>query len=80
MEFRMTVNLDNALTRDERDLLNHVMMWGSDGYPVNRCGRGWSWSYRTIAGPPVVFKTKHAAIASFEAYHQILIDRKAGRI
>ena len=69
-----------ATSTDERDLLNHVSMWGMEGYPVNRVGsRKWSWSYRDIS-TPAVYNTKREAIASFEAYHQILLDRKAGRI
>jgi len=69
-----------GLTDDERSLLTHVTMWGSDGYPIQKLRRGWTWSYRGIAGPPVVFKTKREAVASFEAFESILIDATAGRI
>ena len=69
----------HELTDDERSLLTHVTMFGSDGYPIKKTGRGWTWSYRSIAGPPVVFKTRRAAVASFEAFEAALIDRKAGR-
>lgn len=69
-----------GLTDDERDLLMHLGHWGSDGYPIQKLWRGWSWSYRSIKGPPVVFKTKRAAVASFEAFERVLIDAKAGRI
>lgn len=75
-----------TLTEDENSLLVHVSMWGSDGYPVHkhhsagRRGPAWTWEYRGIKGPPVVFKTKREAIASFEAYHSILLDRCAGRV
>lgn len=68
-----------GLTDDERSLLTHVTMWGSDGYPVCKVGRGWTWGYRGIKGP-VVFKTKREAVASFEAFEAVLIDAKAGRI
>lgn len=68
-----------ALSDDENALLVHVTRWGSDGYPVKKLGRGWSWSYRGIKGPPVVYKTKREAIASFERYHSLLLDRAAGR-
>ena len=61
--------------------MTHIGRFGSDGYPVERVGsRHWSWSYRSIQGPPVVFPTKKQAVASFEAFYQVLIDAKAGRI
>ena len=66
--------MTRTLSDDERSLLNHIMMFGSDGYPVKKIGRGWSWSYRGLAGPPMIFKTKREAVASFEAYENILID------
>lgn len=69
-----------GLTDDERALIAHISRWGSDGYPLERRLRGWSWSYRSINGPPVVFKTKREAIASFEAFHAILLDALAGRL
>ncbi len=68
------------LNDTENALLNHISMWGSDGYPVKRCGsRHWSWSYREISTSRV-YGTKREAIASFEAYHEILLDRAALRI
>lgn len=69
-----------GLTTDERNLLAHISMWGSDGYPVRKLGAKWTWSYRSISGPPVLFKTKREAVASFEAFHQVLIDALAGRV
>jgi len=69
-----------GITEDESSLLTHVMMWGSAGYPVKKVGSGWTWDYRSIKGPPVVFKTKRAAVKSFEAFEDILIDAKCGRI
>jgi hypothetical protein len=70
------------LTEDEQAILNHDARWGSDGYPVKRVGsHHWAWGpWRSINGPPVVFKTKREAVASFEAYIAILIDKKAGRL
>ena len=67
------------LTEDENALLTHISMWGSTGYPVRKLGRGWTWEFRSIKSAPGVFTTKKDAIASFEAYHQMLIDRAAGR-
>lgn len=69
-----------CLSDDENDLLNHVSMWGSEGYPIQHIGRGWTWRYRSISGPPVSFKTKKLAVEHFELYHSILLDRIAGRI
>lgn len=69
------------LTEDECSLLTHVTMWGSDGYPIRKVGRQWTWGpYRSIQGPPVLFKTKREAVESFELYESILLDKKAGRI
>ena len=67
------------LSEDENALLTHVSMWGSDGYPVRKLGHGWTWSFRGIKGPPVITKTKRAAVKSFVAYYAILLDRAAGR-
>ena len=61
------------LTTDERDLITHISMWGSTGYPINRIGGRWSWSYRSISHPSM-FKSKKAAIESFEAFHELLLD------
>ena len=70
-----------GLTDDEKQLLGHVTRWGSDGYPIRKYSKGWMWGpFLSIQGPPVVFKTKREAIASFEAFEQVLIDAKAGRI
>ena len=70
-----------GISEDELALLNHWMMWGSDGYPVQKLGRSWSWGpWRTVQGPPTVFKTKREAVASFERFVDVLLDAKAGRI
>lgn len=55
-----------GLTEDERALMQHVSRWGSDGYPVQKCGsRHWSWGeFLSVKGPPVVFKTSAYAVAS----------------
>lgn len=73
---------EEILTEDERAILNHNCRWGSDGYPIRKFrSGGWSWGpWRSINGPPVVFKTKREAVASFEAYIDILLDKNAGRI
>ena len=60
----------SVLNEDEQALLTHWCRFGSDGYPVSKVGsRHWTWGpWRSIKGPPVVFKTKRLAVASFEAY------------
>jgi hypothetical protein len=63
------------ITDDERQLMTHWGMWGSDGYPINKLKRGWTWGpYLSVNGPPTVFKTKRAAVASFEAFIDILLE------
>lgn len=64
------------ITDDERALVSHVMRWGSDGYPVRKMRTGvWVWGdWRSITGPPTVFKTKREAVASFERFHEILLE------
>jgi hypothetical protein len=70
-----------GITEDETALLNHITRWGSDGYPVRKLGRGWTWGpWLSVNGPPTVFKTKREAVASLEAFEQVLIDAKAGRL
>jgi len=65
--------VSRPITDDERALMMHLSMWGSDGYPINKLGRGWTWGpWRSVKGPPVVFKTKRAAVASFEAFCNVL--------
>lgn len=70
-----------TLNEDENALLVHISRWGSDGYPVRKVGRkGWTWSYRAISGPPALYKTKREAVAMFERFHGMLLDRAAGRL
>jgi hypothetical protein len=51
------------------------MLWGSDGYPITKRGREW-W----VKHFPVPFKTKRQAVAQWERYIDILLDKKAGRL
>ncbi len=62
------------LTNDERDLMTHIGLFGSSGYPLVKMGKSWSWNYRDSISSAEKFPTKKAATASFEAYHQSLID------
>lgn len=63
-----------TLTDDERALMQHVSMWGSDGYPIRQLSKGrWIWdNWRGVRGTPVVYKTKREAIAAFERFMDIL--------
>lgn len=57
------------LHEDERALVQHVGMWGLDGYPVAKLGRGWIWrDWRSVRGSPIVYKTKRDAVAAFERW------------
>ncbi len=70
-----------GLSEDEKYLINHIGMWGSSGYPINKVGRGWIWSpVKSVKGSPIKFKTKKEAVDSFEAYFEMLLDANAGRI
>ena len=66
------------VTEDEDSLLTQISMFGSDGYPINRLGAGkWCWGpWRSVQGPPTVFKTKREAIASFERFQGVLLNAK----
>jgi hypothetical protein len=57
---------------DECQMIVHTTMFGSDGYPVRRVGsRHWTWDVGE-KGSPVLFSTKREAIASFEAFREIV--------
>ncbi len=71
---------EGRLSEEEARLMTHVSRWGSDGYPIKRCGRGWSWGTDDVKGPPEIFKTKRAAAESFERWEGIMRDKLAGRI
>lgn len=66
------------LSRDERELLAHITMFGSDGYPVAKLGRRWIVADAFgVKGPPTVFRTKREAVASFEAWYALARERMA---
>ena len=66
------------LSKDECALLAQVTRFGSAAYPVRKWGRGWTWGlWRSIQGPPTVFRTKRAAVASFEAFLGVLREARA---
>lgn len=69
------------LTTGEIDLLNHISMWGSTAYPVQKFGRNWQWvEFWGVKGAPTVYKTKREAVAAFELFMDVLRDRLAGRL
>lgn len=61
-----------GLSLDERDLLGHIVRWGSDGYPIVKYNpHKWTWRYRGI-NAPMVWRTRREAVAGFETYHAVL--------
>jgi hypothetical protein len=71
-----------GITENEKDLLNHISRWGSDGYPIRKVGKGkWIWfEFFGVKGAPTVYGTKREAVTAFEKFYQILLDASAGRI
>lgn len=63
------------MTKDERDLLDHLCMWGSSAYPIEKRGRGWHWrDWRGVKGSPTVYKTKREAFAAFGRFRDMLLE------
>lgn len=77
-----TTHTLRGISENEEKILNHVMMWGSSGYPVQKVGsHHWTWGpFFGVNGSPRVYPTKREAVASFESFLSILRDAKAGRI
>ena len=72
---------EGRLTEDQAFILTHVDRWGSDGYPVHRLGRGWTWGpICGVRGLPHPVRTKREAVRLFELYLEILRDKLAGKI
>lgn len=69
------------LSEGEQAWLRHMTMFGATGYPVVKMGRKW-WvnSAFGVGGCPSPFKTKREASAFCDRYHQLLLDRMAGRL
>lgn len=66
------------LTRDERELVAHILMFGSEGYPVAKIGRRWHVQDAFgVKGPPTTFRTKREAVAQFEAWYKLARERMA---
>ncbi len=53
------------ISKDEKALLTHISMWGSDGYPVQQISGGWAWGpWRSIKGSPLIFPSKKLITAT----------------
>ena len=64
------------LTENEQYVMTRWSMWGSDGYPIVKRGREWYVEgNRGLGSCPLMFKTKKAAVAQWEAYIDSIIDR-----
>lgn len=60
----------------EAALLSHVTRWGADGYPIVKRGRSWWWDEAYgVKGSPTPYKTKAAAVAAFEVWHDLARER-----
>lgn len=70
----MGENEDMRLTAEEETELAHWSMYGSDGYPIDKIGRGWH-----VRHFPTVYKTKRAAVEQWERYINVLIARKGAQ-
>jgi hypothetical protein len=70
-----------TLNKGENEWLTHMSPWGSDGYPIRKLGRGWTYErFYGVGGAPIVFKTKREATAACELFYEILRDKAAGRM
>lgn len=69
------------LTENEHDFFEHMVRWGSTGYPVMKVKSGWIWQeFYGVKGAPVVYKTKRECVTAIEGYIDILRDKRAGRL
>jgi hypothetical protein len=55
----------DRLTADQRQALTHWSRFGSDGYPIVRCGRKWLVEHRAATRLPL-YPTKAAAVRAWE--------------
>ena len=69
------------MTENESFTLTHWSRFGSDGYPIHKRGsRWWVDGIRGCGACPSGFRTKREAVAQWERYIDVLIDKSAGRI
>lgn len=70
-----------GLSMTESDLLQHVQMWGSDGYPVQKLGRKWIVADAFgVKGPPSVYPTKRAATEQFERWIDAMLRKHSNAV
>lgn len=63
-------------SEDERALLQHVRMWGVQGYPIEKLRRGWIWrDWLGVRGSPIVYKTRRDVVAAFERWLDLMALR-----
>ena len=71
----------NLLTENESFTITHWSRFGSDGYPIHKRGsRWWVDGIQGCGACPAGFRTKREAVAQWERYIDVLIDKSAGRI
>jgi hypothetical protein len=75
------MKLMTEMTENESFTITHWSRFGSDGYPIIKRGsRWWVDGIRGCGACPAGFRTKREAVAQWERYINILIDKSAGRI
>lgn len=58
-----------GLTNEQNALLAHALMFGIEGYPIQKISGRWMWVEAFgVKGSPTVYKTKKAAVAAFEGW------------
>jgi hypothetical protein len=66
----------SPLTDDEAAILYTVGRFGSDGYPIRRCGRRWFVGpFRSWRGFPCAYATKREALAAFHRWEDLALER-----
>lgn len=65
------------LTKEENELLGHITMFGSAGYPIRKDKKGKWWVDRMFGagGFPTPFTTKKKATEQFEQYCELLLEK-----
>lgn len=64
-----------TLTEDETAASNHACRYGSDGWPVRKVGRGWTWDRGTLSAP-CLYRTRREAEDSWQVH--LAIFRRIG--
>jgi len=81
VDLNATDEAASALSEAESRFLQHMTMFGSDGYPIRKYGRVWIWEdFFGVKGPNTVYTTKSEGHSAIDRYLEILCDKKAGRL